>query len=139
MPKKQRILITGNNGYIGSVMAPWLRSQGYDVSGLDIDYFYLCKLVPELAQIPTIPRDLREVTARDLTGFDAVIHLAALSNDPIGNLNPIWTQEINGGGTIRPAGLGEQAGGPRVFFFLPLIHFRLVGGVVFAHGYPARP
>jgi len=139
MPKKQRILITGNNGYIGSVMAPWLRSQGYDVSGLDIDYFYLCKLVPELAQIPTIPRDLREVTARDLTGFDAVIHLAALSNDPIGNLNPIWTQEINGGGTIRLARLAKQAGVRRFIFSSSCIMYGMSEASVVDENSPLAP
>ena len=83
MSNNRRILITGSNGYIGSVMAPWLRSQDYDVVGLDTGYFSDCTLVPDLATIPTIRKDLREVTANDLVGFDAVIHLAALSNDPI--------------------------------------------------------
>ncbi|HET9717865.1 MAG TPA: SDR family oxidoreductase [Pseudolabrys sp.] len=116
MRSNRRVLITGNNGYIGSVMAPWLQSQGYDVTGLDTDYFLSCELVPELAHVPTLRRDLREVTAKDLVGFDAIIHLAALSNDPIGNLNSDWTQEINGDGTIRLAGLAKQAGVPRFIF-----------------------
>jgi len=116
MSNNRRILITGSNGYIGSVMAPWLRSQDYDVVGLDTGYFSDCTLVPDLATIPTIRKDLREVTANDLVGFDAVIHLAALSNDPIGNLNEAWTREINGQGTIRLATFAKHAGVPRFIF-----------------------
>jgi nucleoside-diphosphate-sugar epimerase len=116
MPDNRRILITGNNGYIGSVMAPWHQSQGYDVVGLDTDYFLSCRLLPDFTSIPTLRKDLREVTASDLVGFDAVIHLAALSNDPIGSLNPHWTREINGEGTIRLAKFAKQAGVPRFIF-----------------------
>src|SRR5271166_5037364 len=93
MSDNRRILITGNNGYIGSVMAPWLRTQDYDVIGLDTGYFSPCTLVPDLAEIPTIHKDIRDVTAKDLAGFDALIHLAALSNDPLGDLNEAWTRE----------------------------------------------
>src|SRR5258708_18977182 len=116
MPNNKRILITGNSGYIGSVMAPWLQGQGFDVVGLDTGYFSACTLVPDLADVPTIREDLREVTAKELDGFDAVIHLAALSNDPIGNLNKAWTREINWQGTIRLANLAKQAGVPRFIF-----------------------
>src|SRR5262249_6434544 len=75
-----------------------------------------CTLVPDPAKIPTIRKDLREVTAREFAGFDAVIHLAALSNDPIGNLNLVWTREINGEGTIRLAKFAKQAGVRRFLF-----------------------
>src|SRR5581483_7134897 len=100
----------GHSGYIGSVMAPLLRDQGYDVVGLDIGYFDECTLVPDRQRIPTIAKDLRAVTERDLEGFEAVIHLAALSNDPIGNLNAGWTREINLEGSIRLARLARAAG-----------------------------
>src|SRR5215207_5985850 len=112
----KRILVTGNNGYIGSVMAPWLKRAGYDVVGLDTNYFLDCTLVPDLAEIPTIRKDLREVDASDLRGFDAVIHLAALSNDPIGNLNESWTREINLDGSIRLAEMAKRAGVRRFLF-----------------------
>src|SRR5947199_2230336 len=125
MPSTRHILITGSNGYIGSVMAPWLQSQGYDVIGLDTNYFHSCRLVPDLAIIPTLGKDLRDVTAADLYGFDAVIHLAALSNDPIGNLNPAWTREINGEGTIRLAKLAKQAGVRRFLFCSSCILYRM--------------
>src|SRR5579872_893438 len=116
MPNNRRILITGNNGYIGSVMAPWLSKQGYDVVGLDTGFFARCTLVPDIADIPTIQKDLRDVRARDLAGFDAVIHLAALSNDPIGNLNEAWTREINFQATVRLAALASEAFVPRFIF-----------------------
>jgi nucleoside-diphosphate-sugar epimerase len=116
MDSNKRILITGNNGYIGSVMAPWFRSQGYDVTGLDTGYFSACTLVPDIAPIPTLLKDVRDIAPRDLEGYDAVIHLAALSNDPIGNLNETWTREINGDGTIRLATAAKQAGVSRFLF-----------------------
>jgi len=116
MPDNKRILITGNNGYIGSVMAPRLQGQGFDVVGLDTGYFAPCTLVPDHTDVPTIHQDLRDVTASELAGFDAVIHLAALSNDPIGNLNEAWTREINSQGTIHLARLAKQAGVPRFIF-----------------------
>ena len=99
----KRILMTGNNGYLGSVMAPWLMRAGYDVVGLDSCYFSECSLVPDAGTPPTIRRDLRELRPADLQGFDTVIHLAALSNDPIGNLNDGWTKEINHEGSVRLA------------------------------------
>ncbi|HWY30221.1 MAG TPA: NAD(P)-dependent oxidoreductase, partial [Candidatus Acidoferrum sp.] len=91
----KRILITGHNGYIGSVMAPHLAAAGHDVVGMDTGLFGECCLVPDLGMIGTIKKDIRDLTARDLEGFNAVIHLAASSNDPIGNLNDGWTEDIN--------------------------------------------
>jgi nucleoside-diphosphate-sugar epimerase len=139
MPNNRRLLITGNNGYIGSVMAPWLGSQGYDVVGLDTDYFLSCRLVPDLAPIPTVRRDLRDVTAKDLAGFDAVIHLAALSNDPIGNLNSAWTREINGEGTIRLAKFAKQAGVPRFIFSSSCIMYGTPEALVVDESSPLAP
>lgn len=139
MPNKPRILITGSNGYIGSVMAPWLRHQGYDVAGLDTGYFLGCTLVPEDAPIPTVNVDLRQITAADLTGFGAVIHLAALSNDPIGNLNPGWTREINGEGTIRLARLAKQAGVERFIFSSSCIMYGMSDAAVVDEDAPLAP
>src|ERR1700681_60844 len=139
MPNNRRILITGSNGFIGSVMAPWLRSQGYDVVGLDTGYFSACTLVSDHAEVPTIRKDLREVTARDLDGFDAVIHLAALSNDPIGNLNEAWTQEINGQGTIRLAELAKQAGVRRFIFSSSCIMYGMSEAAVVDETAPLAP
>jgi nucleoside-diphosphate-sugar epimerase len=116
MDRPHRILLTGNNGYIGSVMGPWLQHAGYDVVGLDTEYFAECTLVPDLAKIPTIRKDLREVVPADLQGVDAVVHLAALSNDPIGNLNEDWTKEINFEGSVRLAEVAKGAGVRRYIF-----------------------
>jgi nucleoside-diphosphate-sugar epimerase len=116
MSKSNRILVTGHNGYIGSVMAPWLQRAGYDVVGLDTEYFSKCTLVPDTANIPSIRKDLREVVPADLQGFDGVVHLAALSNDPIGNLNEDWTKEINYEGSVRLAEAAKKAGVRRYIF-----------------------
>ena len=112
----RRVLVTGHTGYIGSVMTPMLVDRGYDVVGLDTGYFERCTLVPPPAAIATIDRDVREVTPEDLAGFDAIIHLAALSNDPIGNLSERWTAEINEEGSIRLAELARAAGVSRFLF-----------------------
>ena len=116
MKKSQRLLITGHNGFIGSVMAPYFLSQGYDVVGLDTGFFSECQLTPELASIPTVRKDLRDLVPADLKGFNAVIHLAALSNDPIGNLNDRWTEDINYLASVRLAELAKDAGVQRFLF-----------------------
>lgn len=108
--------MTGHNGYIGSVMAPHLMSAGYEVMGLDTGYFSECSLIPDLRQVPAVKKDLRDLTAADLQGFDAVVHLAALSNDPIGNLNDGWTEEINFKASVKLAELARAAGVDRFLF-----------------------
>jgi nucleoside-diphosphate-sugar epimerase len=113
---KQRILVTGHNGYIGSVMSPHLVSSGFEVSGLDTGYFSECTLVPDAGQIPAVKKDLRDLSPGDLRGFDAVVHLGALSNDPIGNLNDSWTEEINYLASVKLAELAKAAGVGRFLF-----------------------
>src|SRR5690348_11858628 len=139
MANNRRILVTGNNGYIGSVMAPWFRNQGYDVVGLDTGYFAGCTLVPDTVDIPTICKDLRDVTARDLAGFDAVIHLAALSNDPIGNLNEAWTREINCEGTVRLAMLAREALVSRFIFSSSCIMYGMSEAATVDENAPLAP
>ena len=97
-------------------MAPHLVSNGFEVSGLDTGYFSECTLVPDPAQIPAVKKDLRDLTPGDLEGFDAVVHLAALSNDPIGNLNDSWTEEINYLASVKLAELAKAAGVRRFLF-----------------------
>jgi len=106
-----RVLVTGHQGYIGRVLTPLLASHGHEVVGLDSGLFEQCLLgpAPELP-IPTIRKDLREVELEDLRGFDAIIHLAALCNDPLGNLNPSLTVEINLRASVRLAELAKKAG-----------------------------
>lgn len=113
-----RILVTGHNGYIGSVMVPFLQAAGHEVFGLDADWFEPCLLAGQPAgkPVPSLRKDLRDVELRDLQGFEAVLHLAGLSNDPLGNLDSSLTFEINDAASIRFARLAKQAGVERFLF-----------------------
>lgn len=111
-----KILVTGHRGYIGSVMVPMLRAAGHAVTGLDVDWYRRCTYRGELDAVPSIERDIRDVEPAELRGFDAVIHLAALSNDPLGNLNPEVTYDINHRGTVHLARAAREAGVPRFLF-----------------------
>jgi nucleoside-diphosphate-sugar epimerase len=113
---QKRVLITGHKGYIGSVLAPLLVQAGHDVVGIDTGYFGSCTLVPDPVPIPSIDKDIRRVNPDDLRGYGAVIHLAALSNDPIGNLDAGWTRQINCEGSIRLAEYAKAAGVKRFLF-----------------------
>ncbi|MBI5667977.1 MAG: SDR family oxidoreductase [Chloroflexi bacterium] len=111
-----RLLITGHNGYIGAVLVPLLVQEGYDVVGLDSDLYLECLFGEAPPAIPSMRKDVRDVTVDDLRGFDAVLHLAALSNDPLGNLNPELTHDINYRASVRLAELACQAGVSRFIF-----------------------
>jgi nucleoside-diphosphate-sugar epimerase len=111
-----RILITGHQGYIGTVMAPLIADAGHEVVGLDSDLFEQCTFGDAPREFPSIRKDLRDVEARDLKGFDAVIHLAGLSNDPLGNLNPNLTYDINHHASVRLARLAKEVGVERYLF-----------------------
>lgn len=110
-----RILVTGCHGYIGSVLVPLFLEAGHEVVGLDSNWFEPC-VYGEVAEYPHLAIDVRDVSLADLQGFDAVIHLAALSNDPMANLDPDLTYEINHLATVRLARLAKQAGVPRFLF-----------------------
>jgi nucleoside-diphosphate-sugar epimerase len=112
----KKVLITGHRGYIGSVMAPALLQAGYEVVGLDAGYFGECTLIPDPATVPSIVKDIRHIERSDLAGYFAVVHLAALSNDPIGNLDAEWTRQINYEATVRLAEYAKQAGVERFLF-----------------------
>jgi nucleoside-diphosphate-sugar epimerase len=111
-----RVLITGHNGYIGSVLAPVVRAAGHDVVGLDTFLFEGATFGQDSAQIDSLRMDLRDVRVDDLDGFDAVMHLAALSNDPLGDVNPQITYDINHLGSVRLARLAKEAGVRRLIF-----------------------
>jgi len=111
-----RVLVTGNLGYIGSVLTELLSQQGYDVVGLDTDYYGECGLEPLDHCLQQITKDIRDVGHADVEGFDAVIHLAALSNDPLGDLAPGLTEEINFDSTLRFAELAKSVGVERFVF-----------------------
>jgi nucleoside-diphosphate-sugar epimerase len=113
----KRVLVTGHRGYIGAVMAPWLRERGYDVVGLDTEYFGPeCSFPPESSPMREIRKDLRDLAQGDLDGFDAVVHLAALCNDPLGSLQADLTYDINHAATVELARLAKKAGVQRFLF-----------------------
>src|SRR5215831_14263263 len=114
--KALRVLLTGHLGYIGVVLAPMLEQAGHDVVGLDSDLFGECDFGPAPKPIRTTRKDIRDVEATDLEGFDAVLHLATISNDPLGDLNPECTYEINHRASVRLAKLAKHAGVERLLF-----------------------
>lgn len=111
-----KVLITGSEGYVGAVLRDQLLERGHEVVGLDTGFFKTCDFGPPPTPIPLIEKDMRQVTAGDLAGFDAVAHLAALSNDPLGSLEPGLTEDINTRGSIRLAEAAKAAGVTRFVF-----------------------
>jgi nucleoside-diphosphate-sugar epimerase len=111
-----RILVTGYLGYLGSVVVPLLLEHGHDVVGFDSGLFQACRFYPPDYSIPALKRDIRDLNADDLYRFDAVVHLAGLSNDPLGDLNPKATYEINYAAAVRLASLAKYAGVSRFIF-----------------------
>src|SRR5690606_10883256 len=111
-----RVLLTGHQGYLGTVMTPVLTAAGHEVVGLDSGLFADCVLGPEPADPPGHRLGLRDVPAGLLDGFDAVIHLAALSNDPLGALAPELTYAINQTASVRLARLAKDAGVRRFLY-----------------------
>src|SRR3990172_10735536 len=111
-----KVLITGHDGYIGSVLTPMVRDAGHEVAGLDAFLFEGCALGPEPDPVPARGVDVRDVEIDHLRGFDAVVHLAALSNDPLGSLDPARTFEINHRGSVRMAHAAKRAGVERFIF-----------------------
>jgi nucleoside-diphosphate-sugar epimerase len=139
MPSSQRVLVTGHNGYIGSILTPLLQQAGYEVVGLDTGYFRYCTLVPDGLPTPAIHKDIRDVTPNDLQGFAAVVHLAALSNDPIGNLNAQWTEAINFRASVRLAELARAAGVERFLFSSSCIMYGMATAEVVTEEAPLDP
>ncbi len=111
-----RVLLTGHHGYIGAVLAPMLVEAGHEVVGLDSDLFITCTYGEWKDTIPSIRKDVRDITPKDLAGFDAVLHLAGLSNDPLGDLNPDLTMEINYRASLHLAQMAKLAGIRRFIF-----------------------
>jgi nucleoside-diphosphate-sugar epimerase len=134
-----RVLVTGHEGYIGSVLAPAFLEAGHDVLGLDTGYFAGCTLVPELGEVLSVQKDIRDLEPADLEGFDAVVHLAALSNDPIGNLNDAWTDEINFEASVRLAELARAAGVERFLFSSSCIMYGMSEAAVVDETAPLDP
>jgi len=137
----KRVLVTGHRGYIGSVLAPHLARCGYDVVGLDTGYFDACTLyeTDDEHLVPYVRKDVRDLVVDDLRGFDAVVHLAALSNDPIGNLNERWTEDINHLATARLGELAREAGVRRFLFSSSCIMYGMLSADVVDETAPLDP
>jgi nucleoside-diphosphate-sugar epimerase len=111
-----RVLVTGHDGYIGRVLAPLLVGSGHEVHGLDAGWYSGCTFGPEPPDVASTRVDLRDVQPGDLEGFDAVVHLAAISNDPVGDLVADTTYAVNHRASVRLAQLAKQVGVGRFVF-----------------------
>jgi nucleoside-diphosphate-sugar epimerase len=134
-----RILLTGHKGYIGAVAGPILRSAGHDVTGLDTDLFAGCEFGETAPEIPEVRKDIRDLATGDIEGFDAVVHLAALSNDPLGNLDPHLTYKINHGASVRLAELAKEAGVKRFVFSSSCSAYGAAGEAIHDETAPLNP
>src|SRR6202042_3346824 len=112
-----RILVAGDRGYIGAILVPFLRAAGHEVDGLDLGLYEGCDLSPLPPEVgPRLARDMRDAEPGQLAGYDAVMCLAALSNDPLGDLNRETTFSVNLEGTLNLARAAKQAGVERFLF-----------------------
>ena len=136
-----KILVTGHLGYIGTVMVPVLQRAGHEVVGCDSDLYARCTFSAggQIATVPTIAKDVRDLRPRDLEGFDGVIHLAALSNDPLGNLDPDVTFAINHLGSVHVARLAKQAGVRRFLLASSCSNYGLAGDEMVDETSPLNP
>lgn len=136
-----KVLLTGQRGYIGSVMTPMLQAAGHEVTGLDVDLYQRCtyEQAGPMPSAPIILKDVRDLAAADLEGFDAVIHLAALSNDPLSDLNPDLTYAINHRGSVRLAELAKKAGVQRFLFASSCSNYGKAGEAMVDETAPLNP
>lgn len=134
-----KILLTGHKGYIGAVAGPLFQKAGYETVGLDTDLFDGCDFGDGCEPIPQIRKDIRDLVKSDLEGFDAVVHLAALSNDPLGNLNPHLTYDINHAGSVRLAELAKNAGIQRFVFSSSCSTYGAAGDAIHDETAPLSP
>lgn len=134
-----RVIVTGSKGYIGAVMVPILEAAGHEVIGLDTDYYRNCTFGQWNQKTPTVFKDLREIEPEDLKGFDAVIHLAALSNDPLGDLNPELTYDINFHASVRLATIAKEVGVKRYIFSSSCSNYGAAGDNMVDETSPLNP
>jgi len=111
-----RVLVTGHKGYIGTVLTRILSERGYDVVGYDSNYYMGCEIGRDDQDVMSIVKDIRNVSLDDMQGFDAIVHLAAISNDPLGEIDPLLTYEINRDATIRLSEFAKAAGVKRFIY-----------------------
>jgi nucleoside-diphosphate-sugar epimerase len=134
-----RILVTGHRGYIGTILVPMLLAEGHEVVGLDSDLYQRCTFGGPPADVTAIRKDVRDVEPSDLEGYDAVVHLAGLSNDPLGDLNPTLTYDINHEGSVRLAILAKEAAVPRFVFSSSCSNYGAAGDEILTEESPFRP
>jgi nucleoside-diphosphate-sugar epimerase len=132
-------MLTGHKGYIGAVAGPLLRSAGHAVIGLDTDLFAGCEFGNATPDMPEVQKDIRDLTKGDLEGFDAVVHLAALSNDPLGNLDADLTYHINHRASVRLAELAKEAGVKRFVFSSSCSTYGAAGEAIHDETAPLNP
>jgi nucleoside-diphosphate-sugar epimerase len=143
MGEWMKVLVAGDGGYIGAVLVPLLRAAGHQVDGLDLDLYAGCDLGPAAPDAATrVPVDMRDVTSAQLAGYDGVLCLAALSNDPLGDLNPAATYSVNLDGTLHLARMAKKAGVPRFLFSSSCSLYGAAGSTAVAEDadlYPVTP
>jgi len=134
-----KILVTGHLGYIGTVLVPMLLERGHEVHGMDADWFGRCTFGGRIADVPNNKKDIRDATPSDLRGYEGVLHLAALSNDPLGNYDAQLTDEINHRATVRLAEMARDAGVRRFVFSSTCSNYGVAGDEFIDETAPFKP
>lgn len=134
-----KILVTGNNGYIGNVLTKILLEKRYEVVGLDTDYYKECLLCQPGFEVRQLKKDTRKIEKSDLENIDAVVHLAALSNDPLGEFDPKLTEEINFHATIKLATLAKELGIKRFIYASSCSMYGIAGNEAVTEDSPFAP
>jgi len=134
-----KVLLTGHTGYIGAVLTPMLLERGHQVTGFDSDLFRDCTFTGSLTEVPTIEKDIRDVVTDDVAGFDAIIHLAGLSNDPLGDYRPELTEHVNFNASVKLAELAKQAGVSRFLYASSCSNYGAAGDSFLAEDAAFKP
>jgi nucleoside-diphosphate-sugar epimerase len=134
-----RVLVTGDRGYIGAVLVPMLEQRGVDVVGMDSGFYVGCGFGEATVEAQDVRRDIRDVAVEDLVGFDAVVHLAALSNDPVSDLDPALTYDINHQAAVRVGLLARAAGVPKLVFSSSCSNYGASGSALLDETAPFNP
>jgi nucleoside-diphosphate-sugar epimerase len=134
-----RVLVTGHKGFIGAVMVPMLKESGVDVVGMDTGFYEDCWFAPSSISVAEIRRDIRDAEIGDVEGFDAIVHLAALSNDPLGDFDPQLTYDINHQATVHLARVARQAGVPKFLFSSSCSNYGAAGDELLTESAPFNP
>ncbi len=134
-----RVFVTGHKGYVGTALVPMLLEHEHEVVGSDIDLFRDCTFTGDIAEVPDLVKDVRDIRVEELHGFDAIIHLAGLSNDPLGQYRPNLTQAVNQEATVRLAMLAKQAGVQRFIFASSCSNYGAAGETFLTETSPLNP